>query len=253
MNMSETQPRERLDRGRTLSQGVTKATRPPARPTKGMTRQQRSATRVHQLRGWEPSRGMDRLDAYGDLTIVSALLAGASLTFVFDGNLDDPTSTESVAMVLGTLVASINLCGTIVIVAHIHTAKRLASYNPYADTETRDKERSFQAASVYLMETARTRGVVVSGIIWSVPLFLFALGVQVFSKETETGGIAASIAAAVIAAVTGLITIVMLCFHRQANKFALLTDNDGNGDGDDGDGSDDNARPNAMTDSFGFN
>jgi hypothetical protein len=56
-----------------------------------------------------PETGLDRLDAYGDLTIVSALLAGASLAFVQAIDLEAPTSAECVAMTLAVLVATINL------------------------------------------------------------------------------------------------------------------------------------------------
>lgn len=195
------------------------------REMKGGTKQQRSSARIKYLNDWQPKRGMDRLDAYGDLTIVSALLAGASLQFTFDGNLDysDPTTTESIAMVLGMLVACVNLCGTIVIIAHTHTAKRLASFNPSDPYNAEVAGRkAFLAASIYLMETTKIRGVVVSGITWSVPLLLVALGFQLFSNEAATGVIAASSVAAAIAGVATFVTIGMLCSHRQANKRVLL-------------------------------
>lgn len=156
---------------------------------------------------------LDRLAAYGDITIVSALLAGASLAMVVEVDSDAPSASEGAALVILMLVASVNLSGTILLVTQLYMAKRFGASHDDEEGRTNDakashftRRNSMSMANNYLASVQKSRRFAVRGIIFSVPLFLVGMGIFTLARSTK----AASIVAAVIPMLTAIVTCVGL-------------------------------------------
>lgn len=166
---------------------------------------------------------LDRLAAYGDITIVSALLAGASLAMVVEVDSDAPSASEGAALVILMLVASVNLSGTILLVTQLYMAKRFGASHDDEEGRTNDakaRRNSMSMANNYLASVQKSRRFAVRGIIFSVPLFLVGMGIFTLARSTK----AASIVAAVIPMLTAIVTCVGLYQQsKEHGKVVALT------------------------------
>lgn len=165
---------------------------------------------------------LDRLAAYGDITIVSALIAGASLAIVVEIDSDDPSALEGTALFLLMLVASTNLSGTILLITQLYMAKRFAASHDHGERRPMERRNSIKKANRYLHGVQKSRRYAVRGIIFSVPIFLIGVGIFTLARSTK----AASIASAILPCIASIVTIVGL--YQQGTEYdkTATEDND---------------------------